>query len=81
MNNIYLWAKLFHILFVVAWMADLLYLPRIFGYHAGENVSSNTSDIFKVMEKRLYYYIAYPSAVLVWITGLFMAFKLCLFPT
>jgi|TARA_B110000914_G_C15519190_1_gene475777 putative membrane protein len=79
MNNIYLWAKLFHILFVVAWMAGLLYLPRIFVYHAGENVSSNTSDIFKVMEKRLYYYIAYPSAVLVWITGLFMAFKLGLY--
>jgi len=79
MNNLYLWAKLFHILFVVAWMAGLLYLPRIFVYHAGKNVGPNTSDIFKVMERRLYYYISYPSALLVWVTGLFMAFKLGLY--
>ena len=79
MGNIYLWAKLFHILFVVAWMAGLLYLPRIFVYHAGTNVSEGTSNIFKTMERRLYYYISYPSAILVWITGLFMAYKLGLY--
>ena len=79
MANIYLWTKLFHILFVVAWMAGLLYLPRIFVYHSGKSVSANTSDIFKIMERRLYYYIMYPSAILVWITGLFMAYKLGLY--
>ena len=71
--------KLFHILFVVAWMAGLLYLPRIFVYHSGEDVSQNASNIFKTMERRLYYYISYPSAILVWVTGIYMAAKLGLY--
>lgn len=79
MNSIYLWMKLFHILFVVAWMAGLLYLPRIFVYHSGNNVSKNASNIFKTMERRLYYYISYPSAILVWVTGIYMASKLGLY--
>ena len=79
MNNVYLWIKLFHILFVVAWMAGLLYLPRLFVYHAGDNVDRNASNIFKTMEKRLYYYISYPSAIFVWITGIYMVTKLGLY--
>jgi putative membrane protein len=79
MGNTYLWMKLFHILFVVAWMAGLLYLPRIFVYHSGDNVGENTSRIFKKMEKRLYYYISYPSAIFVWVTGIYMALKLGLY--
>ena len=54
-------------------MAVLLYLPRIFVYHASVKNSSETSDIFKVMERRLYYYIGHPSALLVWFSGLYMA--------
>ena len=72
MGNTYLWVKIIHIAFVVAWMAVLLYLPRIFVYHARVKNSSETSDIFKVMERRLYYYIGHPSALLVWFSGLYM---------
>ena len=76
MGNVYLWVKVAHVMFVVAWMAGLLYLPRIFVYHSGEKISSETSDIFKVMERRLYVYIMHPSAILVWITGLYMFYAL-----
>ena len=76
MGNVYLWVKVAHVMFVVAWMAGLLYLPRIFVYHSGEGINSETSDIFKVMERRLYVYIMHPSAILVWITGLYMFYAL-----
>ena len=76
MGNTYLWVKIVHIAFVVAWMAVLLYLPRIFVYHANVKNFSETSDIFKVMERRLYYYIGHPSALLVWVSGLYMAYAL-----
>ena len=79
MGNTYLWAKIIHIAFVVAWMAVLLYLPRIFVYHSNVKNTSETSNIFKVMERRLYYYIGYPSAVLVWVSGLYMAHALGLY--
>jgi len=73
MGNIYQWFKIFHIMFVVAWMAGLLYLPRIFVYHSTSNILDETSSIFKTMERRLYFFIMYPSALIVWITGLYMA--------
>tara|TARA_Y100000590_G_C15709723_1_gene1009874 strand:+ start:577 stop:1011 length:435 start_codon:yes stop_codon:yes gene_type:complete len=73
MWNIYQWVKIIHIAFVVAWMAVLLYLPRIFVYHATVENSSETSDIFKLMEKKLYYFIGHTSALLVWASGLYMA--------
>ena len=76
MHSIYNWIKVFHILFMVAWMASLLYLPRLFVYHADKTKDKITSDTFKVMEYRLYYYIGTPSAVAVWITGLYLAYKL-----
>ena len=73
MGNVYLWVKIFHVMFVVAWMAGLLYLPRIFVYHSLDNTSRDTSEVFKIMERRLYYYIMHPSAIIVWITGLYLA--------
>ena len=76
MHSIYNWIKVFHVLFMVAWMASLLYLPRLFVYHADKTKDKITSDTFKVMEYRLYYYIGTPSAVTVWITGLYLAYKL-----
>ncbi len=79
MGNTYQWVKIFHIMFVVAWMAGLLYLPRIFVYHSMDNTTKETSKIFKIMEKRLFYYIMYPSAILVWISGLYMAYVLGLY--
>ena len=68
--NIYLLFKTLHLIAIVSWMAGLLYLPRIFVYHV-ENIEKKESiEIFKVMEKKLYFYIMYPAMVLSWIFGL-----------
>jgi putative membrane protein len=63
-------------MFMVAWMASLLYLPRLFVYHADKVNHKILSNTFKIMEHRLYYYIGTPSVILVWITGLYLAFIL-----
>ncbi len=68
----YYWIKTFHIVFMVAWMAGLLYVPRLFVYHKENYNENNISGIFKIMEKRLYFYIASPSMIIVWITGLLL---------
>ena len=70
--SIYNWVKILHISFVVAWMAGLLYLPRLFVYHKENENENKTVAIFKVMEKRLYYYIMNPAAVLVWFSGIYL---------
>ena len=68
----YLLIKSLHLIAVISWMAGLLYLPRIFVYHS-ENLKNNeTSEIFKIMEKKLYFYIMIPSMILSWIFGLFL---------
>ena len=64
--------KVLHIFSVVSWMAGLLYLPRIFVYHAEPNISKETFSIFKTMESRLYRFIMLPSATVVWLTGIAM---------
>lgn len=70
--NIYLLFKTLHLIAIVSWMAGLLYLPRIFVYHV-ENIEKKESiEIFKVMEKKLYFYIMYPAMVLSWIFGLIL---------
>jgi protoporphyrinogen IX oxidase len=69
----YLWLKAFHIVFVVAWMAGMLYLPRLFVYHAGVAAASETSKVFKVMERRLLRFIMTPALLAVWATGLGLA--------
>ena len=70
--NIYLLFKSLHLIAVVSWMAGLLYLPRIFVYHV-ENIEKKESiEIFKVMEKKLYFYIMYPAMVFSWIFGLIL---------
>ena len=70
--NIYLLFKSLHLIAVVSWMAGLLYLPRIFVYHV-ENIKKKESiEIFKVMEKKLYFYIMYPAMVFSWIFGLIL---------
>ncbi|MAX13312.1 MAG: TIGR00701 family protein [Candidatus Marinimicrobia bacterium] len=79
MGNVYQWVKIFHVMFVVAWMAGLLYLPRIFVYHSMDDTTDETSNVFKLMEKRLFYFIMYPSALIVWITGIYMAYALGLY--
>ena len=67
--NTYLLFKSIHLIAVISWMAGLLYLPRIFVYHA-ENI--NSSNIFKVMEKKLFYYIMTPAMILSWIFGVLL---------
>lgn len=70
--SIYNWVKILHISFVIAWMAGLLYLPRLFVYHKENENENKTVAIFKVMEKRLYFYIMNPAAVLVWFSGIYL---------
>ena len=64
-----LWLKAFHIIAVIAWMAGLLYLPRLFVYHAGARPGSELSETLKIMEHRLLRIIINPASVAVWITG------------
>ena len=71
--------KSLHIFSVIAWMAGLLYLPRIFVYHSMDDTTDETSNVFKLMERRLFYFIMYPSALIVWITGIYMAYVLGLY--
>ena len=70
--NTYLLFKSLHLISVISWMAGLLYLPRIFVYHAENNSEIKTSDVFKVMEKKLFYYIMTPAMVLSWLFGLLL---------
>ena len=64
--------KTVHIFSVIAWMAGLLYLPRIFMYHADPNITKETSETFKIMERKLFSIIMTPAAIFTWITGLSM---------
>ena len=74
--NAYFLFKSLHLIAVISWMAGLLYLPRIFVYHS-ENVEDlNSSNIFKVMEKKLFYYIMTPAMILSWIFGIILIFTL-----
>lgn len=69
MNDSYLWIKAFHVISVIAWMAGLLYLPRLFVYHCRAEIKSPQSETFKVMERRLYRVIMYPSMIATWVFG------------
>ena len=66
----YPWLKALHIISVIAWMAGLLYLPRLFVYHAIAPPGSEQSETFKVMERRLLRYIMTPAMVATWILGI-----------
>ena len=70
--NYYLLFKSLHLIAVVSWMAGLLYLPRIFVYHAENNTEKNISEIFKTMEKRLMFFIMTPAMILSWLFGIFL---------
>src|SRR6185436_11948904 len=67
--------KALHIISVIAWMAGLLYLPRLFVYHADAEVGSKQSETFKIMERRLLRGIMNPAMILVWIFGLALAWQ------
>ena len=68
--NSYLLFKSLHLIAVVSWMAGLLYLPRIFVYHAEKKEKKEAADIFEVMEKKLFYYIMRPAMIFTWIFAL-----------
>ena len=68
--NYYLLFKSLHLIAVISWMAGLLYLPRIFVYHADNNIEKNTSETFKTMEKRLMFFIMTPAMILSWFFGI-----------
>ena len=68
----YLLFKSLHLISAISWMAGLLYLPRIFVYHAQNNSESIISEVFKVMEKKLFFYIMTPAMILSWLFGLLL---------
>lgn len=69
----YLWLKALHVIAIISWMAGLLYLPRLFVYHCEVRPGSETSEKFKVMERRLLKAIMNPAAILAWGVGLYLA--------
>ncbi len=64
--------KALHVVSVIAWMAGLLYLPRLFVYHASVDPAGEPSETFKTMERRLYRAIMNPAMMATWIFGLWM---------
>ena len=71
----YEWMKVLHVLAVISWMAGMLYLPRLFVYHAGAAPGSERSETFKVMERRLLKAIMTPAMIVSWAAGLWIAFS------
>jgi putative membrane protein len=72
--NSYLLFKSLHLIAVVSWMAGLLYLPRIFVYHVENKQKKEATDIFEVMEKKLFFYIMRPAMIFTWIFGLILIY-------
>ncbi len=70
--NIYLLFKSLHLIAVISWMAGLLYLPRIFVYHVENFEKKETTEVFEIMEKRLFYYIMRPAMLLSWLLGIIL---------
>jgi protoporphyrinogen IX oxidase len=70
---IYPWLKAFHVIAVIAWMAGMLYLPRLFVYHCAAEKGSVQSETFKVMERRLLRAIINPAMIATWLLGLWLA--------
>ena len=72
--NSYLLFKSLHLIAVISWMAGLLYLPRIFVYHVENKEKKEATNIFEVMEKKLFYYIMRPAMIFTWIFGLVLIY-------
>jgi protoporphyrinogen IX oxidase len=68
------WVKALHVISVIAWIAGMMYLPRLFVYHTAAETGSIQSETFKIMERRLYRGIITPAMGLTWIFGLAMVF-------
>jgi putative membrane protein len=74
-SGFYPWIKAFHVMAVIAWMAGMLYLPRLFVYHCDAEPGSAQSETFKVMERRLLRAITNPAMVVTWALGLWMVYE------
>lgn len=74
-ENFYPWAKAIHVIAVISWMAGMLYLPRLFVYHAESQPGSEQSETFKLMERRLLRAIINPAMTITWVFGLYLAWK------
>jgi protoporphyrinogen IX oxidase len=72
---VYLWIKAFHVIAVIAWMAGMLYLPRLFVYHCEAQLGSIQSETFKIMERRLLKAIINPAMIATWILGLILVWQ------
>jgi putative membrane protein len=71
----YDWIKALHIFAVIAWMAGMLYLPRLFVYHCEAKTGSTQSETFKLMERRLLKAIINPAMIVTWVAGLYLAWS------
>lgn len=69
MGDLYLWVKAIHVIAIIAWMAGMLYLPRLYVYHAAADIDAATSATFKVMERRLLRAITTPAMIVSLVTG------------
>jgi len=72
MTSAYLWIQTLHVIAVIAWMAGMLYLPRLFVYHTRQPVGSPAAETFKEMERKLLRFIMNPALIAVWVFGLWM---------
>ena len=72
-STMYEWIKALHVIAVIAWMAGMLYLPRLFVYHCDAEIGSKQSETFKVMERRLLKAIINPAMIVTWLAGLYLA--------
>ena len=68
----YLLFKSLHLIAVISWMAGLLYLPRIFVYHVENFEKNQATEIFEIMERKLYNYIMRPAMILSWLFGIIL---------
>ena len=73
--TLYDWLKALHVISIIAWMAGMLYLPRLYVYHADAKPGSEMSETFKVMERRLLRAIINPAMTAAWVFGLWMAWE------
>jgi putative membrane protein len=71
----YEWIKAFHVIAIIAWMAGMLYLPRLFVYHCTAERGSVQSETFKIMEQRLLKAIINPAMIASWVLGLWLAWS------
>ncbi len=67
LSDLYPWTRALHIIAVIAWMAGMLYLPRLFVYHAGAQPGSESSELLKIMERRLLRAIINPAMIAVFL--------------